>query len=538
MRNTFRQTGRSRAGGRSSASAAQVSAGASLPAPTGGWDAINPLSSMPPQNAWGLVNWFPQPGYVELRRGFVNQCDTGTELPVETVMGFQGQRLVDRTLIAASAGELFDVTTSTAASIGSGFSNDRWQSANFSTTGGSFLWMCNGEDVPQYWDGSALAAATITGVTPEDIIYVCAYRERLWFVLKDSDKAAYLDVNSIQGAATEFPLETFFVNGGNLVAIGTWATDTNDGPNEFIAFFSSFGDIAIFQISDPGEASGIAYKGTATVGSLIGQRPLCKIGSDLAAITIDGVLPISQVLSYDRGALLNVALTKNIKQAMTEAAQRYKNNFGWQLTSYPRSNMAILNVPVGENSAQQQYVMNTLTGAWAQFEGQAANCWCVFDDRAYFGGNDGIVRLADESFGDEDQTFSATMDCAFNYYGVRGLEKRWTMVRPAMTIDTTIVALPEIGLNVNFGTGAETYDLAFGDLAPLSLWNSAIWGPDADEGYWPGVTTSTGWTGIAGTGYCSSIKMVVEVPWSEDQRAPKTLQVNAFDMVWAPGGIV
>jgi hypothetical protein len=43
---------------------------ATVPAPVAGWDAKNPLASMPPLAAVQLKNWFPQPGWVEVRRGY------------------------------------------------------------------------------------------------------------------------------------------------------------------------------------------------------------------------------------------------------------------------------------------------------------------------------------------------------------------------------------------------------------------------------------------------------------------------------------
>lgn len=515
-------------------SAANVATGASVPSPVGGWDAFSPIQNMPPQNAVALVNWFPQPGYVELRRGFLDHVDTETGTPVETLMGFQGANSTLNTLIAASGGELFSVNGPPAASIGSGFTSNRWQYVNFTTSGGSFLWMCNGEDVPQIWDGATLTPAVITGVTEEDMVHCTIYRSRIWTVLKDSTEAAYLPVDSIQGAAVSFDVGANFRNGGYLQAIGTWSTDTNDGPNEFIAFISQYGDVAIYQIEDPGDATKVFFRGTATISTPIGRRCVSKIGSDLGIITIDGVLPLSQVLSYDKAALLGASITKNIRQAMTDAAQDYSSLFGWQLISYPRNTMAILNVPQAENSSQDQFVMNTLTGAWGRFQGQNGSCWEVFEDRAYFGGNDGVVRLADAAGGDENQTLSADMRCAFNYYGQRGREKRWTMIRPSITIDQTFPVLPFMGLNVDFGEDAELAPVEFGTGAALALWNQAEW----NEAVWPGVSSQANWFSIGGMGYCSSIRMTVDIPWTADLAVPRQLKVNGFDMISDTGAFI
>lgn len=532
MRNTFRQIGRSHMG--PMASATNQAKGSSTPSPVGGWDAFSPISAMPAKNAVELVNWFPQPGYVELRRGAVNYADTGTGQPIETIMGYQAADATLNALLVASNGEIFNTTGGIASSIGSGFASSRWQFTNFITSGGSFCWMCNGEDTPQYYDGATLTPAVITGITPSDMSDVAIYRSRLWTVLKDSTEAAYLPVDSIQGAATTFDVGPYAKNGGYLQSIGTWSTDTNDGPNEFIAFVFQYGDVAIFQIENPDDAETIFYRGTASVSTPIGRRCLAKIGSDLGIITIDGVLPLSQVLSYDKAALLGASITKNIRQAMTDAAQRYAREFGWQLTSYPRNTMAILNVPQVENTTQVQFVMNTLTGAWCRFEGQNGSCWEVFEDRAYFGGNDGIVRLADEAGGDENQTLSADMRCAFNYYGERGREKRWTMIRPSLTIDDAFPVQPYMALNLDFGENAELSPVEFTSSGTLPVWNTSLW----NESTWPGETTQANWFSIGGLGYCASVRMTVEIPWSDDVRPARALKINSFDMLYAYGGFI
>jgi hypothetical protein len=532
MRNTSLM--RNRTSGRPGMSAANQARASSTPAPVGGWDAISPIAAMPPQNAVALVNWFPQPGYVELRRGFLEHSDTGTGGAIETLMAYQAPDSSLNALLAASAGEVFIVTGPTPTSVGSGFGSNRWQSVNFITSGGAFRWMCNGDDTPQVFDGATLAPTVITGVTPADMIDVTIYKSRLWTVLRDSTEAAYLPLDSIQGVATVFDVGTYFRNGGYLLTIGTWSTDTNDGPNEFIAFISQYGDVAIFQIGDPGDPAEVNYLGTSSISTPIGRRCLCKIGSDLGIITIDGVLPLSRILSYDKAALIGASITKNIRQAMTNSAREYGANFGWQLISYPRNTMAILNVPLVENTTQDQYVMNTITGAWARFEGQNGSCWEVFEDRAYFGGNDGIVRLADESSGDQNQTLSADMRPAFNYYGERGREKRWTMIRPNITIDTTFPVLPQMGLNVDFSDNAEMSPVEFDTGSAIALWNDAEW----DDAQWPGSSTQANWFSIGGLGYCASIRMTVEIPWTEDLVAARELKLNGFDIIYAYGAFI
>lgn len=539
MRNTALQ--RNRAPYRGMA-AANVSQGASVPSSTGGWDAYSPLAKMPAQNAVTLINWFPQPGWDELRKGHVIWCDTGTGTPVDTVMAYMGQDTANDKLFAFSGNSLFDVTGNTPSTISTGYSSNRWQFTDFAGTGGSFVWACNGLDTPIYWDG-ALHTAVITcvdgsmnptGDSADNFINVCVYRDSLWCVLNNSTKAYYLPTDSVQGNATIFDVGNQFINGGKLVAIGTFSTDTIDGPNEFICFLSSQGDVAIYLITDPTTADGISLRGRAEISQPVGIRCLAKVGADLAVITFDGVLPLSQVLTYDKAALIGKSITANIRQAVSAAVKAGKDEFGWMLHSYPRSTMAILNVPITEASEQQQYVMNTITGAWAQFVGQNANCWEVFLDRAYFGGNDGVVRLADEAGGDENQTLFADKVGAFDYFGERGVLKRWTMIRPNLTINVAFPVQPQIGMNVDFGTDASLDPINFGSGIVVPLWDTALW----DVDMWPGDITSIDWASISGVGYCASIRVTVSVPWSEAVRTPYDLRVNGYDCLYSKGAFI
>ncbi len=527
-------------GSNTSIPAPQTVQGASIPAPIGGWDAINPLAAMPPQNAVELINFFPQPGYVELRRGHITHCDLETGLPVETVIGYQGFDPTTNALFAVSDGDVYDATTSPAVLTSiTGLGSSRIQHTMFNNGSVQVAWCCNGEDDPFYFDGSAWTVTTLTGTgyTPADIINVTPYRNRLWCTVKNTTKAVYLGVDAINGAGTVFDVGSRFPRGGYLQAIGAWSTDTQNGPNEFIAFISSYGDIATYLITDPSDATKIDFLGTSQIGSPIGRRCLCRIGSDLGIITIDGAIPLSRIINYDRAAIQNQAITANIRTAVTEAARRTGDQFGWQLISYPRNTMAILNVPIAENAQQQQYVMNTVTGAWAQFQGQNANCWEVWQDRAYFGDNDGLVRLADEAAGDEDRTLSASMRCAYNYLGSPGNIKQMEMILPLINIDSAFPTQPFIGVNMDFATDGMMEPIVFIDSATVALWSdplTAVW----DQSIWPGEVLSSQWASLNGVGRCASITMSVSVPWQANLLSPRSLKINSFNVLFDNGGYI
>jgi len=526
-----------------------VARGASIPAPVEGWDAVSPIAQMKPTRAVRLVNWFPQPDWVELRRGFTRHSDTMSGAPVETLATYQG--VSANTLFGASGTTIYDVTSSTASAAVTGLTNARFQFTNFATTGGNFLYMVNGADLPQYYDGASWATATITGtgIDSTDFIHVVPHKNRLWFTIKDSSDAAYLPVDSIQGAAAKFPLGGNWSLGGFLMAACSWSLDAGDGPDDYIAFISSKGQVSVYQGIDP--ATDFRLVGTFFTGSPIGRRCFTKVGADVALICIDGVVPLSKALIFERAAVAKVTLTERIQRVMNDSARRYKDHFGWQLISYPRGTRAILNVPISENGEQQQYVMNTLHGAWCQFTDMNGSCWEIFDERPFFGGNDGAVYEADNSGTDYGGTITADMMTAFDYYGTRGHQKRWTMCRPQLTTDAQVQ--PGIAFNVDFQDNAPI-SVPQTPASFQSLWDASLW----DQAQWGGqIQTQANWISVAGLGYCASIRMVVEIQssiagggalwgislwgvneWAGADGSEITLQVNGFDLLMCDGAFI
>lgn len=512
---------------------------ASLPAPVEGWDAISPIADMPPTRALLLDNWFPQPGYIEIRKGDKYHASIGVSAAIETLMAYHGA--TTNKLFSAASTKIYDGTSvGSASSSVTGLTNARWQHINFTTTGGNFLWICNGADTPRYFDGTNWASVSITGISAATIVQVAAFKNRLWFALLDSTNAAYLGTDAIQGAATTFPLGGLFTKGGVLQAIATWALDGGNGPDDYIAFLSSKGQVAIYTGSNP--ASDFSLKGVYDLGAPIGRRCITKVGPDLAIISLDGVIPLSQALITERAAIANVTMTKLIQPVMNQSAADWSTNFGWQLISYPKGTRAIINVPVVQGSEQRQYVMNTLTGAWCRFLGNNANCWETFQDRLFYGGNDGIIREADVSGGDFNREMVAEVRQAFNYYGSRGRLKRWTDCRPLIRTDGRVELA--LGLDTDFNDVAISAPTTT-PAQTRALWDSALW----DVALWPVESAiDNRWRTVYGEGYCSSIRMKVAArnqssldalwgvaqwgvgTWGLTDTDPIVLQVNGFDL--------
>lgn len=529
-----------------------------VPAPTEGMDAISPLSSMDPKRAPILTNWVPRPGWIELRAGYTGYVRRMVDAPVETLMVYRPPGNAEE-MFAAAGDTIFDVSTyGIYSAVVTGLSSARWQYTSFTPPSGTMVIQCvNGSDTLRQYDGSAWTAPSITGLpggaTTASIVNIYAQKQRLWYILKDSTVIAYMPTGAITGAiAGTQDFGNLWSKGGYLIAMTDWTVDGGNGPQDYAVFLSSRGQISIYSGIDPTDATSWNLVGTFDISPPISYRCCTKVGSDVAIITLQGVLPLSQALPFDPSADRSVAITARIQNAMAQAITQARNNFGWQVLGFPAEQLAILNVPLTENTQQIQYVMCALTGAWCEINGWFANCFEIFNEGLYFGDNDGNVSKAFDSGTDFDQPIVADMQCAFNYFDDPGRNKRVTMVQPQMVASGSIT--PTISVDEDFNTATTSAPISIlrgGASWDVSSWDIALW-PEATIVVQP-------WLSVDAIGHALAIRMQVNVQASEsvviggfdigefDDAAFNTeassgeasiLQINSFNAILELGGFI
>lgn len=482
----------------------------SLPAPVGGWNARDSLADMAPTDAVILENFFPTVSTVAQRSGYT-QYATGLGNQVETLMAYSSG--TSNKLFGIAGNSIFDVTSGGAvgAAVVTGLSNARWEYSNITTAGGSFIMAVNGIDLAKLYNGSTWSNPSISGVSSDTLDNVTLFKNRLWFHQKNSLVAWYLPTNSIGGTAQQFDLTSVARMGGKLIALGTWTMDGGYGMDDNLVFVTSKGEVIIYRGTDPASAATWSLIGVWSLGAPIGNRCLIKYGGDLILLTINGLFPMSQVDPTNQVSSL-VGLSGKIQGAMAAATSAYKSNFGWQVVFSPLNNCIFVNVPISVGS-QQQYVMNTITTAWCNFTGWAANCWEIYQDETYFGGNGVVCHAFDSSYSDNGTNIQANALQAFNYFGSRGTQKYFTRARPNIFTNSTPALF--IGINVNFNIPDNTSPLSFSQN-PYATWDNALW----DTGIWGsdlGITNN--WQGISGVGYCGAINLKsaakgVQIQWA------------------------
>src|SRR5690606_13311038 len=375
---------------------------------------------------------------------------TGMSGSIETLMEWAGP--LSRKFFAVNGGSIYDI--SSAGAVGSadvtGLTNSRFETINFTTSGGHFLLAFNGDDDPQNYNGTTWAttpAITGSGLVASNLVYPWSWKSRLFMVEKNSTNVWYLPVNSIGGAATKIDFGPQLQMGGYIVAGGSVSGDAGDGVDDFLCVVSNRGEILIYQGTDPSSANTFQRKGRYVFAPPIGRRCLLNVAGDLAVITIDGIVSVLQGMQLERSALKSRAITNKIQDLFNEYARDYKDNFGWQGQIYPGNSGVYFNVPVSSTEFRQLF-MNTETGSWAEFRNMNGPCWGLYNENLYFGGTDGVVYRADSTNQDNGGGIAFDYQSDFSNFKNPGYQKLFQLIRPLLVTNGSPSIL--LGMNVEF----------------------------------------------------------------------------------------
>ena len=506
----------------------QKSETAAIPAPIGGWNDRDSYSEMKSTDAVILDNFFPLPSEVMLRYGST-QWTTGVSGTVETLALYDNGTV--QKMFAAAGSSCFDVTNigAVGAAVFTGKTSARWQQTMFSTPAGQFLYLANAADDPMLYNGTtwqavnaASAPIAITGVTTNLLNSPMPFKNRLWFIERNSLRAWYLPTSSIGGAAQSLDFSSLFSMGGSLVAMGDWTLDGGYGMDDYAVFVTSEGQVAVYRGTDPAQATTWALVGVYSIGTPIGTRCLVKYAGDLLMITKDGIFPLSQYLMSSR-VNTNIAITDKIMNTISNSTTDYANNFGWEIALYPPENMMLINIPVS-STVSYQYVMNTISKAWCRFLGWNATTFLLFKDRLYYGTAGGVNRAWDTQ-ADIGANIKGEALQAFSYFGDTSQLKEFVLARPVINADNQPAIL--ININVDFDKTAPVGSLSF-TPNPSAIWGTSLWG----TGLWGGqINPYKNWQSVNGIGYAAAMHLITASNTSK-------FKWQATDYVFKHGGVI
>lgn len=491
-----------------------------LPPPVGGWNTRDTLPTMKATDAPILDNWIPDTGAVRFRPGFSQHATGLAGLFVESLIEYAPPSGTNK-LFGAATTVIYDVTASGAASaVVTTMTNARWQHALMTNTSGNYLTLCNGADTPRLYDGTTWSASGFTGsgLTTANLVHVVLHMNRLFFVEINTLNAWYGPTSAITGTLTKF-LPPFKL-GGYLNAIATWTRDGGSGPDDHLVFLSSKGECIVYIGTDLSSASTSALVGIFKIPEPIGRRCFLKVGGDLAVLTSQGVVPLSQVLATSEAGAANTAITDKISPSFRSAYIARGTAFGWQMIEYPKKNLLIANVPIAERTTQYQFVMNTRTGAWCRFTGMNFGCWGLNGDVLYGGGNDGKTYKFDTGYLDGSSNIIALMQSAYSTFG-SPKTKRFLEARPLLLAPTGYNV--PVAMQVDYDSSNPTVSIVAAATGGTQ-WDAGLW----DTFQWAGgVTPTLNWQGVNGEGRAGSIAFGVS--------AQDEIVYNGCDVAFEPG---
>ncbi len=521
---------------------AQIVKAASLPAPTSGLNSRDPLAVMEMVYAIQLTNFVCTPSGVAVREGY-REWASGMPGIVRSLMAYNTLATVNSKMFAYSSGNIYDITS--AGVVGTpavtGLDGTFLEHTNFLSAGGQYLIVCNGTDAVHHFDGSNWVAWTnvapaapstpgqISGVNPALLRGVISHQRRLWFIEEGSTKAWYFPVNSVGGQAVQFDFGPLFPRGGRLKALGTWSIDGGTGMQNQLVAVSEFGDIVIYEGTDPSSSTTWRIAGVWQAGAPINNRCLMDYGSDLLYLSQDGLIPLGTYLKVEQS---KVAITDVIRPTISMLVATQGGLQGWQLHSVYAKNLIIINVPQANPANNLQLVLNTVTGGWTLWEGVEAQQWLTFGTNNYFAGTNGKVWLAfrgyqdkTDSNGANGQSYIASCQQAFSYFEDRARNKRCVMARMNVL---SASENPRLMIGVNTDFNVQYYDtITQGAPTGSAIWNTSLW----DQATWSGgLNNFTAWQTVSGVGYCVSPTVTLSVN-------SETIWVST-DIVYENGGVI
>ena len=476
-----------------------------------------------------------------------HDTDSGLSAYVSTVVPATCERLFTyksggtEKFFASTETDVFEVTTPTYTTVPptadiSSQTSGYYSVVPFTTSGGDFLYILNGTDDPQLYDGSSWTAInagsspSISNVTSDDLIQGWVYRNRLFFVEKESLRAWYPSVDTLGGALSSVTLTGVFKKGGALLFGATWSLDAGDGLDDKCIFVTDQGEVAVYQGTYPGDTNTWSLIGVYDISRPLGKNASLRIGGDLLILTEDGIVPISEVVRKDKAALKLTAITRPIEPEWAKTVQRRKFR-PWEMVKWSEYNMGIVNTPVfSDGDDLHCYVVNLETGAWARYTNWDTRCLGIYNEWAYFGTNDGTVEQCEIGGSDNGTPYQSVYIGLYDDCGKPGQNKTVHQGRVDVIAASPFDIL--MGASVDYGEQLLTAPSAITnytvDVWDVGKWDEALW--DASSNPQP----SSEWFSIGVSGF--AIAPMLQLTNGVDPFPD--LEIVSMHLTYEVGGLV
>lgn len=423
--------------------------GFTLPAPSGGLNLVDPIDNMPATDALELENMVPTGALARVRYGYEALNNTGIASAVRSLYGLPLLTGADRLVGCANnkIWEFFSDTDITGATVPT---SDEWNGAIFANR----LYLANGADTVQVYDGTSVANCSFTGVTLANLINVSSFKERLYFVEENTLKFWYGNSRATGSSAlVSFDLQYAVKNGGYLLFAGSWTNQLASTSSDLFFAVTSEGEVLFYNGSYPGDTTTPwALVARFLIAKPLGFRSFVRVGNDVWILTQQGIVPISALFTGDINQIVNHPVCRKINPLIVSYAAATPFSHLWHGVQWGAGPAVYITIPTGTSSTVLA-VYNQTAGGWCRYSLASPEhgiTVATSDGNLYYGGKktNGIAFQAETGFDDDGDPIAFNGRCPFTFLGKRGNYKTFVDIRPLMRARRTIDL--RLGLDTDF----------------------------------------------------------------------------------------
>lgn len=228
---------------------------------------------------------------------------------------------------------------------------------------------------------------------PANFAFVTVFKDRVWFVEKDTTRAWYSGIGQLYGTYTSFNFGSKMRAGGDLRGLFNWSYDAGNGLDTLLVGISGGGDAVIYGGTDPASSSTFGLKGVWYVGAVPrGRRIATDYGGELLVLSMLGITPLSKLVAG--GSLEDKSLyaTRKIQPLFNTLVSTYRTVPGWSLCIHPEANCLLVTVPTVEDAPCRIFAMSFSTKGWGEWRDLRMVSCASWNGTVFFGTDDGRVQ--------------------------------------------------------------------------------------------------------------------------------------------------
>lgn len=457
------------------------------PAPIMGWVTNQNLMLQEKVSALIMDNFYPTETGIVPRGGLISFVDVPAAC--EFLMAYTITTTVEYFACTSNSIYKFDDTDSgnslTVADVTGQTSSD-YSYINMVNSGGSFLKAVNGADSEQMYNGTSWSVPTITGVSTALLSHLWLYGRRVFYIEKDTFSAWYLDIDAIQGAATELPLAAIFKDGGSLLFGTTFSTDSGEGLDDLCVFVTTNGEAAFYK-GNPADSTW-ELQGVYKIGEPIGKNAFFHIGGDPVIATKEGMIPLSSAIRKERAQAKLDSLSYQIEPTYNFDVLNSGAFSRWIVQKWSSKDKLLVAPPLNSSVGKGYlYVKNLKTNAWCRYTGWDVQSLAVMNDFLWVGDTNGNIFKADVGGQDNGSNFECCLAYAFDNLGNDGRFKQVTRLKQTWRFRTNFISQVNIGTDYMnaFGGSPNVGEIDTSSLSAwdVSAWDVTAWGRDEQSAY-------------------------------------------------------